>query len=64
MKICLLFCSLHYPPPVIMRKISITFHITKLSIAKFDCSICSNSLETLQELFYLPSIYLLLSVDH
>ena len=64
MKICLLFFSLHYPTDVFMWKISITFHISELSIAKFDYSVCTTSLETLQELFFLPSIHLLLSVDY
>ena len=47
-----------------MRKISITFHISKLSIAKFECSVCTTSLETLEELFFLPLTRLALSVDH
>ena len=72
MKIFILFFSLHYPPPpppprhppVFMRKISIAFHISKLSIAKFQCSAYTTSLETLQELFFLPSIHLALSVHH
>ena len=64
MKIFLLFFSLHYPTPVFMRKISFTFHISKLSIVKLECSACTTSLETLQELFFLPSKHLALSVDH
>ena len=39
------------PPPVVMRKISIRFHIYKLPFAKFECSARTTSLETLQELF-------------
>ena len=68
MKIFLLFFSLHYPAPaptsVFIRKISFTFHISKLSIAKFECSASTTNLETLQELFFLPSKHLALSVDH
>ena len=47
-----------------MRKIGITFHISKLSVAKFECSACTINLETSEELFFLPSKHLALSVDH
>ena len=56
--------QLTLPHPRFIRKISFTFHISKLSIAKFDCSACTTSLETLQELFFLLSKRLALSVDH
>ena len=51
------------PPPRFKRKISITFHISKLSIAQFECSVCTTSLETLQEFFLIPSKYSALSVS-
>ena len=50
--------------PVFIRKISSSFHISKLSIAKFECNTCNTSLETLQELCFLPSKHLALSDDH
>ena len=39
-----------------MQKISITFHISKLSIEKFECNTFTASLETLQECFYQQNI--------
>ena len=47
-----------------MQEISIAFHISKLSIAKFEYSAYTTSLEILQELFVLPSIHLALGADH
>ena len=60
----LLFLAYITPTPVLMRTISIVIHISTLSIAKFECSTCTTSLETFQVLFFLPSKHVALSVDH